>query len=107
LLVILTQDDFARHSGAGRRRFSTAEGWSSSASGLGYRDNFGRAFVVLPPACRLRGGRFDRLPPLESLFFCWPKRKVTQRKWPSGQRLIAFCWIRALGPSKPGTSRSP
>jgi len=21
---------------------------------------------------RLRGGRFDRLPPLESLFFCWP-----------------------------------
>ena len=24
------------------------------------------------PGCRLRSGRFDRLPTLESLFFCWP-----------------------------------
>ena len=31
---------------------------------------------------RLRSGRFDGLPAAESLFFCWPKRKVTQRKWP-------------------------
>jgi len=49
-----------------------------------------RAFMALPPACRLRRGRFDRLPPLESLFFCWPKRKVTQRKWP--EELAASCW---------------
>src|SRR5579859_2334561 len=38
--------------------------------------------LAVRPGCRLRGGRFDRLPALESLFFCWPKRKVTQRKWP-------------------------
>jgi hypothetical protein len=54
--------------------------------------------VALPPACRLRGGRFDRLPPLESLFSCWPKRslgtsfasKVTQREWP--ETPAASCW---------------
>ena len=38
-----------------------------------------RLVVALSPGCRLRSGRFDRLPALESLFFCWPKRKVTQR----------------------------
>ena len=37
-----------------------------------------------------RGGRFDRLPPTESLFFCWPKRKVTQRKWPDNARSIVL-----------------
>jgi hypothetical protein len=46
--------------------------------------------VALRPECRLRGGRFDRLPPLESLFFCWPKRKVTQRKWPDNARSIVL-----------------
>jgi len=35
-----------------------------------------RSCAALPRPGRLRGGRFDRLPPLESLFFCWPKRKV-------------------------------
>jgi hypothetical protein len=38
--------------------------------------------VAISPECRLRGERFDLLPELELLFFCWPKRKVTQRKWP-------------------------
>jgi len=47
---------------------------------------------VFPRPGRLRGGRFDRLPPLESLFSCWPKRKVTQRKWPPEQGLAASCW---------------
>jgi len=51
-----------------------------------------RPYAGVPRPGRLRGGRFDRLPPLESLFFCWPKRKVTQRKWPSEQRLAALCW---------------
>src|SRR6202012_4924662 len=66
---------FARHSCEGRKRFTTAELviqhrrlWSSPRT--------------LSQGCRLRSGRFDRLPTLKSLFFCWPKRKVTQRKWP-------------------------
>ncbi len=87
-----------RHPGAGRKRFTTAEGWSSS---FGSGQSSPRTF---PPACRLRGGRFDRLPTLESLFFCWPKRKVTQRKWP--ERLVASCLIQALGLKLIGTYRS-
>ncbi|MET3653812.1 hypothetical protein ABIC75_003549 [Dyella japonica] len=76
--------------GESRRCFSTAEGWSSSDFALGYRESVARSYAAISPACRLRSGRFDRLPPLESLFFCWPKRKVTQRKWPL--ELAASCW---------------
>ena len=47
------------------------------------------SIVALPRSGRLRSGRFDRLPPLESLFFCWPKRKVTQRKWPQSHGSFA------------------
>src|SRR5579859_252353 len=47
---------------------------------------------MLSPACRLRSGRFDRLPTLESLFFCWPKRKVTQRKWPLRAKARSDKW---------------
>ena len=46
--------------------------------------------VAISRTGRLRGGRFDVLPAAESLFFCWPKRKVTQRKWPSEPRLLAI-----------------
>jgi hypothetical protein len=53
----------------------------------------------------LRGARFDRLPTLESLFFCWPKRKVTQRKWPF-RALVASCWIQALELEVIGTGQS-
>jgi len=73
----------ARHSCEGRNPVTLR---------CGYRDSFDRPCAAIPPACRLRGGRFDRLPPLESLFFCWPKRKVTQRKWPEEQGLAASCW---------------
>ena len=37
---------------------------------------------VLPRPGRLRSGRFTRLPASESLFLCWPKVKVTKKKWP-------------------------
>jgi len=72
----------------------------------GCRDSLVRSSATPPPACRLRGGRFDRLPPLESLFSCWPKRKVTQREWPSEQRLAASCWdkperLRLVGAEHP------
>ena len=52
----------------------------------------GPSVAVFPPGCRLRSGRFDRLPPLESLFSCWPKRKVTQREWPLEPGLVALRW---------------
>ena len=55
-----------------------------------------RAFVALPRSGRLRSGRFDRLPPLESLFFCWPKRKVTQRKWPLELKAHSVLWDTSL-----------
>jgi hypothetical protein len=37
--------------------------------------------AVLPPGCRLRGGRFTLLPEGESLFFAGPK-KSNPKKWP-------------------------
>src|ERR1700761_805752 len=39
-------------------------------------------YQALPPGCRLRSGRFDHLPVLESLFFAGPK-KSNPKKWPA------------------------
>ena len=45
--------------------------------------------VALSPGCRLRSGRFDRLPPLESLFFAGPRTRRSaceRRSRPEGRR---------------------
>ena len=93
----VVEDALARHSCEGRNPVTLL---------CGCRDSLVRSSATPPPACRLRGGRFDRLPPLESLFSCWPKRKVTQREWPSEQRLAASCWdkperLRLVGAEHP------
>jgi hypothetical protein len=44
--------------------------------------------VAFPRSGRLRSGRFDLLPPLESLFFAGPK-KSNPKKWPL--KLAASC----------------
>jgi hypothetical protein len=102
LVIAAKANHFARHPCAGQpfrsssRRRPTislvipADHHAALDPGEG-RDPEPRFLVVAsPPACRLRGGRFERLPPLESLFSCWPKRKVTQREWP--QELAALPW---------------
>jgi len=95
--AFLARAFLARHSCEGRNPVTLL---------YGCRDSLVRSSAMPPPACRLRGGRFDRLPPLESLFFCWPKRKVTQREWPSEQGLAASCWdkperLRMVGTGHP------
>ena len=42
------------------------------------------------PSCRRREA--SPRGKAESLFSCWPKRKVTQREWPSEPELIALRW---------------
>jgi len=51
--------------------------------------------VAIPRPGRLRSGRSVRLPAPGSLFLCWPKAKVTKKKWPKS-RTEASVWCYAL-----------